>query len=414
MAIGITGPKSGLSKILNISAAILALLIPVTGGLITLASAHTNVKGEESPTISVTLNGAGSMTDRSPADITAVVRNNSTAETAVTVKADASHHQVIAAQKVRDLKASKIRALQLTLPPRSARLLFIEVRAKDPVRQGTAALVVIATTKTQPPEETVAVQELQVELAGSDLLPGALGFPALIVPGLVAVWAALEIWVADRRRLGLRNLSSPAIIWGNKLWLLAAVAVSLISTWSYSAVFGQVDLLDTYRWHDLALVTVGAAAFTAVAALTVVGIHRWHTPLITQRTSVLNILRAVQKRGSETFEQPVYQISENPACYGLLVHHDREATVLTPPIKFSKPDTLFKIYNKTDRNLTDAINEINKIEESGGIFDAKKNTSDLPETWISDVTVALSPKRADLNDVEILRFRLDSEEGFEE
>jgi hypothetical protein len=83
--------------------------------------------------------------------------------------------------------------------------------------------------------------------ASADILPGLPGVGSVVViPGLVAIWATLTVLHRDRRQLGLATGTAGSQIWDNKLWLLAAAAVSLVAAMLYS-VAGFADLLDPTR-----------------------------------------------------------------------------------------------------------------------------------------------------------------------
>ena len=102
-------------------------------------------------------------------------------------------------------------------------LVQAQVTAVVPVRRGAAALVVTATTVSDPPTTVSATRQLDVALA-ADALPGPIGIGSLLLlPGLVALWTAITVWNDDRRRIGLAPSTAGKQIWDDKLWLAAAL-----------------------------------------------------------------------------------------------------------------------------------------------------------------------------------------------
>ncbi|WP_331729234.1 hypothetical protein OG592_43530 (plasmid) [Streptomyces avidinii] len=362
--------------------------------------------GEAKQDVSLVLSGADGITDRSPANLTAVVTNDSERAVVVEVRADAGNNHVRVARSTAGARAVETgKSVSVKMAPHTSELVFIEVRTQKPVRRGKAALVVIATVRpaaaattkpkaptakpTPPSSDPVVTRELNVELAGSDLLVLGIG-SALIVPGLLAVWAALQVWVHDRRQLGLHP-NAASIIWANKLWLLGAAFVSILAVWAYATLFGQADLLDTYTWRDLVLVSVGSAIAAAVLSALVVAVYRFRKHRITGSSRPWDVLRAAAQYDGALFERPVYATSDDPARLGLLVHRDGEAVVLTPPIRFSGPDSLVAIYGKEkpDRHLQDAVRVI-KRSKPAETFEASF-LDDPADRWVSGPTVVVDP-----------------------
>ncbi|MFI0910510.1 hypothetical protein [Streptomyces abikoensis] len=233
-------------------------------------------------------------------------------------------------------------------------------------------------------------RDLNIELAGTELLPGLVKIgSAIAVPGLLAVIAALQMWVLDRRKLGLQK-NAASIMWANKLWLLAAVAISLAAAWVSTNWFHRVDLLDAFSWLDLWL--VAASSGVAAAALTwiTLRVFRIYKPLITEDSSPLDVLRAAARHGPH-FERLVYSTSGDNPLYGILVHRDGEATVLTAPIVFSGPSELEDLCSipKGDerRHLKQAIKAIRKDPAP---FKTAKYESN--QNWVSRPTTVLSPR----------------------
>jgi hypothetical protein len=111
----------------------------------------------------------------------------------------------------------------MTVPPRHSAVVLVQVQAQRPLRRG-------------PRRGTSA-----------DILPGLQGVGSVVViSDLVAIWATLAVLHRDRRQLGLATGTAGIQIWDNKLWLLAAAAVSLVAAMLYS-VAGFADLLDPTR-----------------------------------------------------------------------------------------------------------------------------------------------------------------------
>ncbi|MFI6447849.1 hypothetical protein [Kitasatospora sp. NPDC050543] len=372
--------------------------------------------------VSLVLSGADRMTDRSPADITAVVTNPGDIEVEVDVSADAGRHEARVATKTANLGDKKTsNTVTLKVAPHSAALAFVEVRARQPTRLERAAVVVMAAVRpaaprpvgptAQPspparPSDPVATRELKVELAGSDLLPGVLGLGSiLIVPGLLAVTAALAVWVRDRRKLGQRPRPELAsILWGNKLWLLGAGVASLVTMWLY-ALSGQGDLLDAWSWRDLVVVSVGGAAVSAVLSALVVWVYRRHKPRINSQSSPLDVLRAAARKDGSLFERPVYETSDQPPRCGLLVHEDAGATVLAPPIRFSGPDELVTLWRNTQsRRLKAAISVIKNATPDSGSFSDAGYVSEPGVQWVSEPTVTTDRKLSNRLPESILRY----------
>jgi hypothetical protein len=290
------------------------------------------------PAASLTLAGNTRLTDSSPADLVAVIANAADVPADVSVRGTAGQHDVRLALEGGDVaRATPGAPLTMTVPARQSKVVLVQVRAHRPLRRGTTALVVTATVRTPhgaTPVDVTASQAFDVALS-ADVLPGLLGVGSvLVIPGLVAVWAALTVLYRDRRRLGLTVPAAANQIWDNKLWLLAAVAVSLVGALLYSAA-GFADLLDTYALSDVAVVTVVLGVLGAAVAGVMVWRHRQNVPVVAPISMPLEVLRAAARADGRVL-RPAYRTPDGKL--GLLVHSDNEAVVLTPQIQFTEVD----------------------------------------------------------------------------
>lgn len=297
---------------------------------------------------SLTLTGNTRISDASPADVVAVVANESDVPAQVTVRAVAGRHPVRLAVEGTDVtEAQPNTPLELTVPPRQSRAVFVEVRADRPLRRGTTALVVTATVRTSPdaaPADISATRDLEVVLS-ADLLPGLLGVPtALAVPGLVAIWAGLSVYQWDRRRIGLEQSPPSKQIWDNKLWLLAAGAVGLVGASVPAAAGGFVDVLDTPTLRVLdtptlrgiGTLTIVLGVLAAMGTRVAVWWHRRRVPAVSPTAGPLDVLTAAE-RADGGLLRPVYR---HDGKLGLWVHDDGDAVVLTPPVEYTEIDNI--------------------------------------------------------------------------
>lgn len=288
-------------------------------------------------TASLALTGNTRITDASPADVVAVVANGADVPAQVAVRAVAGRHPVRLAIEGADVtEAQPNTPLELTVPARQSRAVFVEVRGDRPLRRGTTALVVTAAVRTSPdaaPVDISATRDLEVALS-ADLLPGVLGVgTALVVPGLVAIWAGLSVHQWDRRRIGLEQAPPSKQIWDNKLWLLAAATVSLAGAWLYAAA-GFVDVLDTYTLRDIGTLAVVLGGLAAGATGVAVWRHRRRVPAVPPKAEPLDVLKAAA-RADGGLLRPVYR---HDGKLGLWVHDDGDAVVLTPPVEYTEMD----------------------------------------------------------------------------
>ncbi|GAA3158877.1 hypothetical protein GCM10010531_07800 [Blastococcus jejuensis] len=318
-------------------ASVVVVVSGTTEGGETVAMTAVGLVAAESTT-ALALVGNTRLTDASPADLVAVVTNSGETAATVTVRADAGGHVVRLAAGDDDVSAARAgEPIELTVGPRATALVQVRVEAQRPLRRGAAGLVVTATSETDDgagPVDAVATREIDVALA-ADELPGVLGVGSIVVvPGLVAVWALLTVLTRDRRRIGLAPPAVGKRIWDDKLWMLAAVTVSLAAAWLYALV-GAADLLDTYTVSDIVVVSVTCGLLAAGGAALRVWWHRRAVPAVTPTSSPLAVLGAAAK-ADPALDRPVYR-DTGGAC-GLLVHTDGEAMVLTPPVEYMEMD----------------------------------------------------------------------------
>lgn len=307
------------------------------------------------PDASLSLVGNTRLTDTSPADLMAVVGNLADVPISVSVRATAGQQVVRLARKGQDVTQSAPGApLALTVPARRSAVVLVQVEAHLPLRPGTAGLVVIAAVRPYPSAESSDItvsQQLNVALS-ADVLPGLTGVGSVLaIPGLVGVWAILSVWYLDRRRLGLAVRGVGSQIWDNKLWLLAAAALSLLAALVYSAA-GFADLLVAYTVRDIVIVTVATGLLGALASAVVVWLHRRKVPAITPTSTELSVLQAANSKDNPELSRMVYHTPDGRR--GLLVHKDWGAIVLTPPVEANIDDI------EAIGSLQDAIKEVQK------------------------------------------------------
>lgn len=379
-------------------------------GLMTTTATQTSIPAPPSPAaaspsaptrpMSLDLKGADRVTDRSPADLIAVLTNNGGRSISVSLQAEAGRNPTRTASSSELLDDAKDGgSTDVDIAARESALVFVRVRAGEPVRRGKVAVVVTATVtrkvdqtaqgaKNEQLGHVTVSRELNAERAGSDLLPTALGGgAAILLPGVLAVWACLQVWVYDRRRLGVNMPSASTLLWDNKLWWLCGVLVSLAAIWIYSAAFGQGDLLDSYRWLDLAWVSVGSlvAAFAA-SLLALLYYRRRRRPLITSTSTPAEIIEAAYQY-KNTYKREVYEVAEG--VHGLLVHRDLDAIVLTPPISFEGPDAVTEANRSKD--LAAATQAI-KGAKGDDAFDGDWAADVAGKQWIGEPTSIFWPK----------------------
>jgi hypothetical protein len=270
----------------------------------------------------------------------ALVANTADVPIDVSVRGTAGQNVVRLAPEGGDVgKATPGAPLTMNVPAHQSKVVLVQVRAHRPLRRGTTALVVTATVRPQhgaAPVDITASQALDVTLS-ADVLPGLLGVGSVVViPGLIAVWVALTVLYRDRRRLGLTVRSPASEIWENKLWFLASGTVSLVGAWLYAAT-GGADLRDTYTLTDVAVLTVVLGLLGFAVAEAMVWWHRRKVPAVAPTSTPLEVLRAAARADSRVL-RPAYRTSDGK--YGLLIHNDKDAVVLVPPIQFTEIDDI--------------------------------------------------------------------------
>ena len=282
------------------------------------------------PSATMTLAGNNRLTDRSPAEIVAVLTNSVDVPAEVTVRALAGPH------RARLGGADPGAPLTLTVGARETATVPVVVEARDRLRRGTSALVLIGTVRSEgtEPFDITAARDLDVALA-ADVLPGALGVTSvLVVPGLVAIWAALLVWTWDRRRLQLTVPDPAARMWDNKMWLFAALAASVLLAFAYTAV-GAADLFDTYALTDIGILAAAGGLLGAGIVALFLWWYRARVPLIRAGSSQLAVLNAAARfdgRGARR------EYRTTGGERGLLVHFDHGLPVLTPRIVYAEVD----------------------------------------------------------------------------
>ncbi len=316
-----------------------------TGATGTAAMATVDLVAAE-PAVSLTLTGNTRLTDNSPADVVAVLASASDVTARVSVSADAGPHRIQLTAQGSPERAMDDAPLHLTLQPRQSTLVRVTVIAESPLRRGSTALVVTAEIgEGAAAVDVSASQRLDVALS-TDLLPGLLGVGSVIViPGLVAIWAALSVLDRDRRRVGVES-GAPSVstrIWEEKALWLIAVVLSLLAAWVYSA-FGFADLLDTYALSDVAWLAAVMGVLGGGCAALLVWWHRRSVPAVTSTSSELDVLRAAC-RGGARVSRRIYTVNGK---IGLFVHMDRDAIVVTRPVEYTEMDALKDPLEKND------------------------------------------------------------------
>ncbi|MER6309279.1 hypothetical protein [Streptomyces sp. NPDC001657] len=243
------------------------------------------------------------------------------------------------------------------------------------------------------PPDQIATRELTVDLAGSNLLSGTLSgagaATAILLPGIFAVAAWLQVWVWDRRKLELNKFNAAKTIWEEKWLLLVAVIASFIASWLYDVVSGR-DLLDAYTLLDLLWVTIMAAAGSAALSTLALGCYRLWRPRITRSSEPRKVLKAAQKYRTQVTRE-VYLTPDGHR--GLLVHRELGGgVVLTPPIRFSRPQGLWAANREPNFDLKIAMNAVDEAS-SDDAFDGTYAAT-AADQWIMEPTALKEPNPA--------------------
>lgn len=288
---------------------------------------------ESAAVAKMTLTGSTTMTESSPAFVSVIVDNSSDSPISVALRAEAAENDVRLAPEGDDVGRAVVGApVDLTVPGHQSAVVSVQVESRPPVRRGTVGLIISATIREKGSAASftiVASRDLTVTLS-TDALPGAIGIGSiLLLPGLLAVWAFLAVLQWDRRRIGVKTTSVSAIMWQDKLWLVAALAVSLLAAAIYSAL-GFLNLFDTYTMQDVVKVGAACGMVGAGAAALVVLAHRRRIKAINRDSSALDVIEAAAKFDGNTVSRETYRTPGGEL--GILVHEDRGELVLTPPI----------------------------------------------------------------------------------
>jgi hypothetical protein len=330
-----------------------------TGGITVSAAAGVQ---SAMPTHTLALVGNTRLTERSPADLVVVVTNGSDATVNVELFASAGKQRATPPRRSFELGPREVRDVPLT------------VEGAGNLRRGTVGLIVQARITGAGTQHLVTTRELTVAIA-ADELPGPLGVSSLLlVPGLVALLVFFEVRSKDRKRIGVAHPGAK-VVWDNKTWLLLAGGLSLAVVAVYDAVMDR-DVLDAPLVRDITLLTVAVGAAGAVAALVSVRRHRISTPVINTRSDPAQVLRAAY-RSDKRLERPRYKVGDK---FGLLVHRDGDALVLTPPISFEPRGALYTAWSGEENphrfeHIIDALPDDFDGQFSPGLADIPEITA---------------------------------------
>lgn len=316
------------------------IVLRATGtGAVRLVTLATVTLAAPTAVVAVELTGSKEIGDRSPGLVTIVLRNDSP----VTLPVDlgASGDGIVVSDpgaKVERRAPAPPWHRTVTLAPQQASTVDIAVATTTPVRPRHVTLVLTTRYQTgaATPTQVVTTGDLDLSITANGLVPTVAGIGStLVLPGLGALLAFLWIREWDRSRLKVPRRSVSTTVWENKLWLLLALAVSLVVISVLDRLVG-VDLIATPWTVWLLLATAAATAVGAgISALTVL-VHRRLTPLITNESDVAAVLQAAAKRGLR--ERPVYPSTTDRR--GVFVHRDYDLVVVSPPIWFAEPGDL--------------------------------------------------------------------------
>lgn len=336
------------------------------------------------PPVTMTIIGNNRITDRSRADLVAVVTNETGSPLEVNLHAEAGGHSVTFAKQ-----------MPVTVPARQTVPVPLTVHTQGTVRTGKLGIVVVATAYYDgvPPARASATRELDVALSSTDLVPGLLGIgTSVLLPGLVAVWLWLAVQRLDRRRLAAPTRSIAAQIWENKALLGVAVGASLLAAY-VCAFLGIGDPLDAPTWRNLVTAMLVAAVLGAAGSAVLVGIHRARVPLIAAGSTPLQVLAAAVKYDPKAQRQ-LLKVGDDQQ--GVLVHRDRDKLVVAPQIHFSQPDTVVA----TLEEANDLRGAVARLGHFDGIF-----TGEGP--WVRTPTVLDSSAASQLGTAHLLVYRSD-------
>jgi len=358
-------------------------------------AAATTVELTPPPALAtLTLSGGGTMTDHSAVELRARVTNTSTETLTVDLTTSAGRHvATLSGEAGADDGTGE---LTVNVPPGESKDVFVRAKAEHRPRAGKATVLVDAVAKVKgAPSGTVptrlsASQDVDVQAAGTDLIPGVLGVSsAVLIPGLVGLWVWLEVRRRDRARMGLVTTPTAKVLWEDKLWLFVAAALSLVAVWVASAI-SPVDLLDAFTPIDLVVVSIIVGLLCLAVSAASVLVHRHRVPLVPRSSSEVEVLTAAAK-ADHHLTREMYMTSDKKQ--GLLVHTDGNALVLSPPVLYGRPD-IGDALRKND--LTAALKTIEENLKDTAIQDADKFNGRFATggAWVTEPTTVLDATHA--------------------
>ena len=313
------------------------------------------------PAVTMSIAGNTRLTDASPADLVAVLRNAGAEPVQIRLSGTAGGHEVRIAAEGDDVAVADPGAeLDVELPSEGAAVAQIRVETDGPVRRGSVALVLTAdVTAPQSGYVVTATQGLDTTLS-TDILPGIVGLGSvLFVPGLVAVWVWLAVRSREERRRGLVPPSPASKIFDNKLWLFVAAAISVAAAAAYAAV-GFTNLFDAYALWDIVQLSLVCGVVSLVVASVVVAVQGRGVPTLEKSLEPRATL-AEAGGFSPLNQRAVYKTTDDKL--GLLVKTVADdVLVLSPPIWFTELDGVGSALNR--RATLPEI--VGILEEEGG------------------------------------------------
>ncbi|MGA8047575.1 MAG: hypothetical protein WCA30_15045 [Dermatophilaceae bacterium] len=297
------------------------------------------------PAVTMSIAGNTRLTDASPADLVAVLRNAGAEPVRIRLGGTAGEHDVRLAAEGDDVALADPGAeLEVELTSEGAAVVQVRVETDGPVRRGSVALVLTAgVTAPQADYVVTATQSLDTSLS-TDILPGIVGLGSvLFVPGLVAVWVWLAVRSREERRRGLVPASPASKIFDNKLWLFVAAAISVAAAIAYAAV-GFTNLFDTYALWDIVQLSLVCGVVSLVVASVVVAVQGRGVPTLEKG---LDPRATLAEAGgfSPLNQRAVYKTTDGKL--GLLVKTVSDnALVLSPPIWFTELDGVGSALNR--------------------------------------------------------------------
>lgn len=286
------------------------------------------------PLATLTLTGGGKMTDSSSVELRARLVNISNLAIHVGVVVSAGRHEATVSTTAGS--ESTARSVGVDISPGESKDVFVRAQGGKRVKTETASVYVDATVTADGAEAThlSAAKDVEVSMAGSDLLPNALGVgSALLVPGLVGMWAFLDVRRKDRKDRGLEATPTAKEMWDDKIWLLAGALLSVGAIYVAAPILG-VNLLDEFNLKDLLVITAGTTLVAALVSFGVVLLQRRGATSVTVETNEIDVLGAAAKADGAYIREK-YETSDKKV--GLLVRKQGDAYVLMPQILYSRP-----------------------------------------------------------------------------